>query len=255
MKLLFIGDVVGKSGCDFLQEKISGIKKEYGVDILVVNGENSAQGNGITRNSLEMLVSAGADVVTTGNHCFKRRESVDIFDEFDYLLRPVNYPDGVCGHGVCELDMGAYKIAVVNLQGVVYMDSLQNPFEAMDKVLSETDAKNIFVDFHAEATAEKKAMGHYLTGKVTALLGTHTHVQTADEIILGGHTAYITDAGMTGPELSVLGVDVEPAVNKQRFHYPVQFKESENPCFLNGVLVDFDEKLGKANKIQRIIVR
>ena len=255
MKLLFIGDVVGKSGCDFLQEKISGIKKEYGVDILVVNGENSAQGNGITRKSLEMLVSAGADVVTTGNHCFKRRESVDIFDEFDYLLRPVNYPDGVCGHGVCELDMGAYKIAVVNLQGVVYMDSLQNPFEAMDRVLSETDAKNIFVDFHAEATAEKKAMGHYLTGKVTALLGTHTHVQTADEIILGGHTAYITDAGMTGPELSVLGVDVEPAVNKQRFHYPVQFRESENPSFLNGVLVDFDEKLGKANKIQRIIVR
>ena len=255
MKLLFVGDVVGKSGCDFLSEKIGGIKKEYGIDVFVVNGENSAQGNGITRKSLEMLVSAGADVVTTGNHCFKRRESVDIYDEFDYLTRPANYPDGVCGHGVCMLDMGAFKIAVVNLQGVVYMDPLDNPFETVDRVLSRIDTNNIFVDFHAEATAEKKAMGHYLAGRVTALFGTHTHVQTADEIILSNHTAYITDVGMTGPELSVLGVDIEPAVNKQRFHYPVQFKESESPCFLNGVVVDFDEKLGKANKIERIIVR
>lgn len=255
MKLLFIGDVVGQSGCDFLASKIGGIKREMDIDVVVVNGENSAQGNGITRKSLEMLVSAGADVVTTGNHCFKRRESVELFDEFDYLLRPANYPEGVCGHGVVELDMGAFKIAVVNLQGVVYMDSLENPFSVMDRLLQEISAKNIFVDFHAEATAEKKAMGHYLAGKVTAVLGTHTHVQTADEIILKNHTAYITDAGMTGPELSVLGVDTKPAIDKQRFHFPVMFKESENPCFLNGVVVEFDEKLGKANKITRLIMR
>lgn len=255
MRLLFIGDVVGKAGCDFLGERLGAIKHEYGVDVTVVNGENSAQGNGITAKSLEMLINCGADVVTTGNHSFRRRESVGIFDEFDYLLRPANYPDGVCGHGVYCLDMGFTKIAVVNLQGVVYMEPLQNPFETVDKVLDGLDTKNVFVDFHAEATAEKKAMGHYLSGRVTALMGTHTHVQTADEIILSDHTAYITDVGMTGPELSVLGVDIKPAVDKQRFHYPVMFRESENPCFINGVVVEFDEKLGKATKIQRIIKR
>ena len=255
MKMLFIGDVVGRSGCDFLAEKIGSIKHKYDIDFAVVNGENSAQGNGITRKSLEMLVSCGADVVTTGNHCFKRRESVDIFDEFDYILRPANYSDEVAGRGVTELDFGSTQIAIINMQGVVYMDSLRNPFETIDQILEKLDTKNIFIDFHAEATAEKKAFGHYLAGKVTAVLGTHTHVQTSDEIILKNHTAYITDAGMTGPELSVLGVDITPAVDKQRFHYPVMFKESLNPCFLNGVVVEFDEKLGKSTKIERIIMR
>ena len=255
VNLLFVGDVVGKSGCDFLASKINEIKKEYGVDVVVVNGENSAQGNGITKKSLQMLVSCGVDVVTTGNHCFKRRESSEIFDEFDYLTRPANYPDGVAGHGFCELDLGAVKIAVVNLQGVVYMEPLANPFETADKIISQIGTKNIFVDFHAEATAEKKALGHYLAGRVTAVLGTHTHVMTADEMILENHTAYITDVGMTGPELSVLGVDIKPAVDKQRFHYPVMFRESENPCFINCVVVEFDEKLGKATKITRIIKR
>lgn len=255
MKLIFIGDVVGESGCEFLSSVIGELKRQYGADILVVNGENSAKGNGITKSSLEMLIRAGADVVTTGNHAFKRRESVSIYDEYDYLLRPANYPDGVIGKGVCQLDMGAFKIAVVNLQGVVYSEPLENPFSCIDNILEGLDTKNIFVDFHAEATAEKKAMGHYLAGKVTAVMGTHTHVQTADEIILNDHTAYITDVGMTGPELSVLGVDIKPAVDKQRFHYPVMFCESQNPCFLNGVVVEFDEKLGKATKIERIIKR
>lgn len=255
MKILFVGDVVGKSGCDFLLSELSKIKKEYNVDIAVVNGENSAQGNGITRKSLEMLINAGADVVTTGNHAFKRRESVDMFDEFDYLLRPANYPDGVIGKGICTLDYGACQVAIINIQGVVFSEPLQNPYEKIDEILKNINIKNIFIDFHAEATAEKKALGHYLTGRVTAVVGTHTHVQTADETILGGHTAYITDVGMTGPELSVLGVDIEPAIEKQRFHTPVRFTESPNKCFLNGVVVEFDEKLGKSTKIQRIIKR
>ncbi len=255
MKLLFVGDVVGKSGCDFLQSKIGEIKKRNNIDIVVVNGENSAQGNGITRKSLEMLINAGVDVVTTGNHSFKRRESVEIFDEFDYLIRPANYPDGVIGKGVCTLDFGAFSVAVVNLQGVVFSEPLQNPFEIIDDILQKIQTKNIFVDIHAEATAEKKALGHYLAGRATAVLGTHTHVQTADEAILANHTAYITDVGMTGPEMSVLGVDIKPAIDKQRFHYPVRFVESPNPCFLNGVIVEFDEKLGKSTKIERIIER
>lgn len=258
MKLLFIGDIVGKDGCEFFAEKIYGIKKEYGIDVTVVNGENSAQGNGITKFSADFLFSNGVDVITTGNHSFKRREACDMYDEKAFLLRPANYPDGCIGKGYCILDYGSVRIAVVNLMGVVYMEPIDNPFTVMDGILEELKAegiKNIFVDFHAEATAEKKAMGHYLTGKVTGIFGTHTHVQTSDEIILGGHTAYITDAGMTGAELSVLGVDKDIAVEKMRSHFPVKFRESEEPPFLNGVVTEFDEKLGKSTKITRLILR
>lgn len=255
MKLLFIGDVVGKSGCDFLAVNIFKIKKEKGIDITVVNGENSAQGNGMTKQSAEFLLANGADVITTGNHSFKRRESVSIYEENDVVLRPSNYPEGVIGKGVTTLDMGRFSVAIINLMGVVYMEPIGNPFDEADRLLKEIDTPNIFVDFHAEATAEKKCMGQYLKGRVTAVMGTHTHVQTADETIIDGHTAYITDVGMTGPENSVLGVKNELAVDKMRLHYPVRFEESEEPPFLNGVVIDFDEKTGKARSIERLIVR
>lgn len=255
MNLLFIGDVVGQSGCDYLASQIYNLKKEYNIDFTIINGENSAQGNGITPNSFEQLVQMGADVVTTGNHCFKRHEVEDLYDIKDILLRPANYPEGVAGRGVVVIDLCPVKIAVVNIMGIVYMESLDNPFFKMDEILSEIDTPNIFVDFHAEATSEKKAMGFYLQNKVTAVIGTHTHVQTSDEIILNGHTAYITDAGMTGPELSVLGVESDIIINKLKYHTPVKFTESEKPCFINGVVVSFDEKSGKATNIQRIIRR
>lgn len=255
MKLLFIGDVVGKSGCDFFASNIFKIKKEKGIDITVVNGENSAQGNGMTKQSAEFLLSNGADVITTGNHSFKRRESVSIYEENDAVLRPSNYPEGVIGKGVTTLDMGRFSVAIINLMGVVYMEPIGNPFDEADRLLKEIDTPNIFVDFHAEATAEKKCIGQYLKGRVTAVMGTHTHVQTADETIIDGHTAYITDVGMTGPENSVLGVKNELAVDKMRLHYPVRFEESEEPPFLNGVVIDFDEKTGKARSIERLIVR
>ena len=255
MKLLFIGDVVGKSGCDFLAANIFKIKKEKGIDITVVNGENSAQGNGMTKQSAEFLLANGADVITTGNHSFKRRESVSIYEENDVVLRPSNYPEGVIGKGVTTLDMGRFSVAIINLMGVVYMEPIGNPFDEADRLLKEIDTPNIFVDFHAEATAEKKCMGQYLKGRVTAVMGTHTHVQTADETIIDGHTAYITDVGMTGPENSVLGVKNELAVDKMRLHYPVRFEESEETPFLNGVVIDFDEKTGKARSIERLIVR
>ena len=252
--LLFIGDVVGKVGCDFLSGKIYDIKQKYNIDHIIINGENSAQNNGITRFSADMLLSCGADVITTGNHCFKRRDSVNIYED-DNILRPANYPEGVIGKGICTVDCGSYKFAVINLMGTAYMEPLDNPFTVIDDLLYDIDTPNIFVDFHAEATAEKKAMGHYLTGKVTAVMGTHTHVQTADEMILGGHTGYITDAGMTGPELSVLGVEIKAAVNKQRFRFPVRFTEASTPCFLNGIIVKFDEKSGKCAEIVRVIER
>ncbi len=253
--LLFIGDVVGKSGCDFLASKIHKLKKEYSIDITVINGENSAQGNGITAFSAGLLRNnCGADVITTGNHCYKRRDSVDIYNE-EYIIRPANYPEGCIGKGVTYVDMGSFKVAIVNLMGTVYMDPLDNPFTVVEKLVSEIDTPNIFVDFHAEATAEKKSMGYFLSGKATAVMGTHTHVQTSDETIIDDHTGYITDAGMTGPEISVLGVDVRPALDRLRFKYPTRFREADTPCFINGVVVTFDEKVGKCTKITRIIER
>lgn len=253
--LLFIGDVVGKAGCDFLADKLRSIKNKYNIDITIVNAENSAQGNGITKYSADSVINSGADVITTGNHAFKRREAYEIYEN-DYIIRPANYPSEDCpGKGVCTLDMGSYSIAVVNLSGTVYLDPLDNPFTVIDSMLGDIDTPNVFVDFHAEATSEKKAMGYHLAEKVTGVFGTHTHVQTADECILFNHTAYITDAGMTGPENSVLGVEIQPAVDRLRFRMPVRFKEAEGKCFLCGIVVAFDEKTGKSHKIERIIIR
>lgn len=254
MRLLFIGDIVSHSGCEFLGSKLYGIKKDYNIDITVVNGENSADGNGITPFSCDYLTKIGADVITTGNHAFRRREAAEVFENTEHLIRPLNYPEGVVGKGVYLLDMGRCRVAVVNLMGVVYMEPLDNPFSVIDKALKQLDTPNIIVDFHAEATAEKKAMGYYLDGRVTAVLGTHTHVQTADEQILPAGTAYITDVGFTGPEESVLGVKKELAIEKQRLHFPVKFVEADTPCYINGVVVDFDEKTGRARSIERIRV-
>ena len=255
MKLLFLGDVVGEIGSRFVGSKLRSLKQFYGADLVVINGENSANGNGITPQSAKYLFQIGADVVTTGNHCYRRKEILDMFNENEFLIRPANFPEGNVGRGYCVLDMGSTRVAVVNHMGTVYMEALDNPFSTIDRLLGEIDTPNIIVDFHAEATSEKKAMGQYLAGKVTAVFGTHTHVQTADECILSDHTAYITDVGMCGPELSVLGVKSEIAIEKQRFHSPVKFVESDNPPFINGVIIEFDTKNGKCNTIERIIIR
>ena len=176
-RLLFVGDVVGKAGCDFFSSKLRLIKRQFGVDITVVNGENSAQGNGITAASADMLLDAGADIITTGNHSFRRKESLGIYER-DCIIRPANYPDGGApGRGVFILHCGAYSAAVVNLMGTAFMDPLDNPFTAIDAILADISTPNIFVDFHAESTSEKKAMGFYLDGRVTGVFGTHTHVQ------------------------------------------------------------------------------
>ena len=255
MRLLFVGDVVGESGCDFLYKNIYKIKKENSIDITVVNGENSAQGNGITPRSMDSLFSMGVDVITTGNHCFKRKESMDIYEHNESVIRPANFPAGAPGKGITVIDKVPYKIAVINLIGTMYLDSFDNPFNVIDDILKGIDTPNIIVDFHAEATSEKKAMGFYLQNKVTAVLGTHTHVQTSDECILGGHTAYITDVGMAGPENSVLGIDKDIIINKFKNKMPVRFIESTEKCFINAVVVDFNEITGKANDIKRLVVR
>ncbi len=254
MKLLFIGDVVGEVGCRYLSRKLPQLRRELGADVTIVNGENSANGNGITAFSAEQLFHCGADMITTGNHAFQRKESLHIYEN-DCILRPANYSDACPGKGLGILDLGICRIAVINLSGVLYMENLDNPFTVIDELLKDIDTPNIFVDFHAEATSEKKAMGHYLAGRVTTVFGTHTHVQTADACILQGHTGYITDAGMTGVEDSVLGVKKEIALDRLRLHVPIRFEEAQGDCFLNGVLVDFDTKSGKTTKISPIFVR
>lgn len=254
INVLFIGDIVGSNGCDFAEKTVGKLRAQKKLDLVIANGENSADGNGITKASMEHIFRF-ADVITTGNHCFRRKEFTEYYDIKENLLRPANYPDGVVGKGVVTVDMGRYSFAVINLMGTAFMEALNNPYECIDRLLGDIDTKNILVDFHAEATSEKKAMGFYLSGKVSAVMGTHTHVQTADEAILDGHTAYITDAGMCGAELSVLGVKKELAIEKQRTKCPVRFTESDEAPFFNGVLMQIDEKCGKACGIERLIIR
>ncbi len=254
MKLLMIGDVVGDVGCQFLQKKLPALRRELGADLVVVNGENSANGNGITAFSAKQIFQAGADLITTGNHAFQRRDQLHIYEE-ERILRPANYSDACPGKGVGVIDCGACQVAVVNLSGVLFLDHLDNPFDTADRLLAQIDTPNIIVDFHAEATSEKRAMGFWLAGRVTAVIGTHTHVQTADACILSEHTGYLTDAGMTGVEDSVLGVKKEIAIDRLRLHLPQRFEEAQGDCFLNGVLVEFQEKCGKCTKITPVIVR
>ncbi|MBQ4362867.1 MAG: YmdB family metallophosphoesterase [Oscillospiraceae bacterium] len=254
MKVLFAGDIVGSYGCEFAEKEIRRIKSEEKIDIIIANGENSSDGNGITRQSFE-TVSRFSDVITTGNHSFRRREFYDCFDEYDTLLRPANYPDGVAGKGICVIDKGAYSLAVVNIMGTALMQPLDNPFTVIDNVLKDIGTKNILIDIHAECTSEKKAMGLYLDGRVSAVIGTHTHVQTADEIVLPKGTAYITDAGMTGTENSALGVKAENVIEKFRFNTPVKFEEARGLRIFNAVIIDIDEKTGRSRSIKRIYTR
>ena len=254
MKLLMIGDVIGSHGCRFLAQKLPAIKREHGIDVTVVNGENSADGNGISRESAQSLFQAGVDIITTGNHAFQRRNELELFEN-ENILRPANYADACPGHGYTVYDMGSSQAAVINLQGVLMMEPLDNPFDTIDRILEEITTPNIFVDLHAEATSEKRALGHYLTGRVTALIGTHTHVPTADACILGGHTGYLTDVGMVGAEQSVIGVDTKIAIDKLRLHIPVRFEEATGDCWLCGVVIEYDRKCGKCTKIESLIVR
>ncbi len=255
MRLLFIGDVVSSAGVDLLERRLYSIKRKHGIDFTIINGENSADGNGISEQSYQRLIQLGADVVTGGNHSFRRLGSEQFHDDNEALLRPANYPEGVAGRGVYVADLFPVRVAVVSLMGVVDLEPLENPFFAIDRVIAEVGTPNIFVDFHAEATSEKRAMGWYLDGRVTGIFGTHTHVQTADEQVLPGGTAYITDVGMCGPEHSVLGVDKDIVIEKLKYHTPVKFTPADSPSFLNGVVVDFDEKTGRARSIERITER
>lgn len=256
MRLLFLGDVVGEGGCNFLLKTLPSYKRENNIDVCIANGENSAQGNGVTPHSCEMLFSSGVDFITSGNHTYKRFEIMEYLDGNVPVIRPYNFPNGAPGRGVGIIDKGRYRIAVINMMGTVYSEPLGNPFNEIGKALQETDGcKTVVLDFHAEATAEKRAMGFYLDGKVTAVLGTHTHVQTADEQILPNGTAYITDLGMTGPVQSVLGIKPDLAIKKFKTNLPIRFENAQGEYCMSGCLIDIDEKTGKAINIERVSVK
>lgn len=255
MRILAIGDVFGKSGCDFLLKNLPTIKKENSIDLIIANGENSAEGNGILPTSAEMLFAAGVDVITGGNHSLRRREIYNMLDENAFLLRPANFPKSVPGSGITYVDMGYTTVAVINILGVVFLENLACPFETADKLIDEAKkngAKIIVVDFHAEATSEKRALGFYLDGRVSCVFGTHTHIQTSDEQILPNNTGYITDVGMTGVVDSVLGVDKEIIIQKMKNKLPVKFYNAVGECELNGCIFDIDKTTGYTTSVKRI---
>ena len=254
MRVLLIGDVVASVGCQAVRRHLPALKKLYRPDAVIINGENSADGNGITKQSCDALFTAGADVITTGNHVFRRSEIYDRLEEDDCLLRPANFAASAPGKGVCLLDLGKWQLAVINLAGVSFMEPAQNPFDTADRILQDLSTPYRIVDFHAEATGEKGALGYYLDGRVSAVIGTHTHVQTNDACILPKGTGFLTDVGMTGPSGSVLGVKPELIIAKLRSQVPVRFENPRTPAILNGVLVDL-EKNGTCSHIETIFLR
>lgn len=257
MKVLAVGDVCAPDGCEFALRTIPRIKREENIDFTIVNGENSAAGNGITPQSAEMLFAAGADVITGGNHTLRRSEFFDTLDSNPFVLRPHNLKDTDVGSGYCLFDMGKYSAAVINLSGQIYLERVnaENPFKCVDELIERAKndgARYIFVDFHAEATSEKRAMGFYLDGKVSAVFGTHTHVQTADAQILPLGTGYITDLGMTGVINSTLGVKNEIIINRLKNNDMSRFEQASGKCMLNGCVFDIDDTTGLAKTVKLI---
>lgn len=253
MNILCVGDVVGSAGCRHLRRVLPQAKRDNRVDVCIVNGENAADGNGLTPSAAEHILNSGADVITGGNHTFRRAELTELLDRSQTLIRPANYPAGTPGRGFCVVDRGRYQVTVVNLMGVVYMEPLACPFETLDRVLEEAgDPKFCVVDFHAEATAEKKALAYYADGRVSAVVGTHTHTPTADEQVLPRGTGFLTDIGMTGPVHSVLGVKPELSIAKMKGKLPVRFSVAEGDCAMDAVLISLSDATGRAVSVRRI---
>ncbi|MBI4368582.1 MAG: TIGR00282 family metallophosphoesterase [Candidatus Omnitrophica bacterium] len=255
MKVLVIGDTVGKPGRTACRKLIPKLRLQHEIDLVVVNGENLAGGSSVTRETVEELLSNGVDVITSGDHIFKKKEAALVVEENPAVLRPLNYPQGTPGHGftVVTTQNGA-KAAVVNLLGRVFLQSVDCPFQAMESVLKSLQSQTpvILVDFHAEATSEKIAMGWFLDGRVSAVYGTHTHVQTADESILPKGTAYMTELGMSGPYRSVLGRDIEQVLHKFKTQMPGPMEVASEDVRLSGALIEIEVQTGRAKSIQRI---
>ncbi|MBF0559269.1 MAG: TIGR00282 family metallophosphoesterase [Nitrospirae bacterium] len=255
MNVLFIGDIVGKTGRQTVKTLLPGLVQKHKLDFVIANGENAAGGFGINEKTACELFDAGVHVITTGNHVWDKRDAVSFISKENRILRPLNYPAGVPGAGSIVLTLpGKEQVAVVNVLGRVFMNLLDCPFRtSLPEVERLSTVTNIIiVDLHAEATSEKTAFGYYMDGKVSAVIGTHTHVQTADEKILPKGTAYITDVGMTGPQESVIGVDKEQIIDKFLNHMPRKYDVAAGPGTLSAVVLEIDKSTGKAASIQRL---
>ncbi len=255
MKILFIGDIVGSPGRDAIKKLLPELKKEHALDFAIANAENSAGGSGITLKVAQELFEAGLDVLTSGDHIWKKKEVFEFINQEERILRPANFPSGAMGRGFGLFkSRNGIKVGVININGRVFMEALECPFRtsmrAQEELAKET--KIIVLDMHAEATSEKVALGWYLDGKVSAVLGTHTHIQTADEKILPNGTAYITDVGMTGPYDSVIGRRVEDVLERFLTAVPVRFEVADGNVQLHAVALDIDDNTGKARSILRI---
>lgn len=255
MKVLFIGDIVGKIGRITTKALLPTIVNRYKIDIVIANGENAAGGFGITDKVVSEILSYGVHIITTGNHVWDKKEFIPQISKIDRVLRPLNYPQGVPGYGsiIYTLNNGS-KVAVVNISGRVFMTNIDCPFrtgkEEVERLADST--KVIIIDFHAEATSEKIAFGYFIDGKVSAVIGTHTHVQTADERILPGGTAYITDVGMTGPYDSIIGIKKEQIIDRFLTNMPMRFEVAKGEGIFSAVVIEIEEDTGKANAIQRL---
>jgi len=258
-KVLLLGDVYGQAGCRALFFNLKSIIKKKKADLVIINGENSADGFGIVPKTVEQLIQSGGDVITTGNHVWQKPEGVQLLKETPNVLRPANYPEDAPGHGFFIIEKSGVKAAVVNLEGREGMSNLDCPFrsatEIIKKIKKDKAVNIIIIDFHAESTMEKEALAIYLDGQVSLVAGTHTHVQTADEKILPKGTGYITDMGMTGPEDSVIGSEKNIAVQRFLTQMPIKMEAAETPLMINGVFAEIDPETGKTVSIERIYER
>jgi metallophosphoesterase (TIGR00282 family) len=255
VKLLFVGDVVGGIGRRTLASLLPGIRDQHEPDFVVVNGENAAGGVGITQKTARELLEMGADAITLGNHAFRHREVYDLLDQESRIVRPANYPKGSPGRGQTVVERDGVRLGVVNLSGTVFLQAVRSPFAEADAALAELDgrADAVLVDMHAEATSEKVAMGWHLDGRVTACVGTHTHVPTADARVLPGGTAYVTDVGMTGPRGGVIGVKREQALERFIALTNVRFETSDEDPWLNALLIEADAG-GRATAVEQLLL-
>ena len=255
MKLLFIADIVGHPGRQAVKELVPRLRQQHQLSVVVANGENAAGGSGITMNTAEDIFSAGVDIMTSGDHLWDQKEVMGLLEGERRFVRPLNYPPGTPGQGSVIFEApGLPPVAVLNLQGRTFMPPLENPFHA---ALAEVErlrraTRIIFVDFHAEATSEKIALARMLDGQVSAVIGTHTHVQTADEQIFPGGTAFLSDGGFTGPHESVLGREIEPIIRRFMTSMPQKFEVAKERVLLQGAVVEIDDSSGKATSIRRV---
>jgi metallophosphoesterase (TIGR00282 family) len=255
LKLLFLGDIIGEPGRRAVIDTVPVWKRDWGIDFVIVNGENSAGGRGITPRITIDLLRAGVAVITTGDHVWDQKDLAGFIDTEPRLLRPINYPHGVPGQGSIILETAKGKVGVINVQGRTFMQpSLDNPFLVLDEAVTRMREETpvIFVDAHAETTSEKIAIGRFLDGRVSAVVGTHTHTQTADERVFPGGTAFLCDAGMCGPTESILGREIDPIVRRFLSSMPVSFPVAHGPVSLCGALIEIDETTGRALSIQRV---